>query len=143
MYFERITVGDKITLPPVTVNEDEMIAFAQKFNPVPFHTDKEFASTTKAGRLTSSGLYTFALMWAEYVVNDFGGEQTLAGTSMKLDLLAPVFADDVLTGTAEVTGKLERNPYNGVFTVRIDVFKGSTPVLTAFCDTVVKREEKI
>jgi len=140
MYYEDIRVGDKLTLAPLTVDNDEMIGFAKRYNPVPIHTDNEFAKTTRAGRLTSSGLYTFALVWAEYVVQDFGGEQTLAGLSMRLSFKAPVFAGDTLTGTAEVISKKERNPYNGIFTVRIDVFNADgTLVLTSETDTVVKR----
>lgn len=143
MYYEDIRVGDKLTLAPLTVDNDEMIGFAKRYNPVPIHTDKEFAKTTRAGRLTSSGLYTFALVWAEYVVQDFGGEQTLAGLSMRLGFKAPVFAGDTLTGTAEVISKKERNPYNGIFTVRIDVFNADgTLVLTSETDTVVKRRPK-
>ena len=82
-------------------------------------------------------------MWAEYVAQDFGGGQTLAGLSMRLDFKAPVFAGDTLTGTAEVISKKERNPYNGIFTVRIDIFNGEgTLVLTSKTDTVVKRRPK-
>lgn len=140
MYFEDISVGDKITLPPVTVEKEEMVEFARRFNPVPFHTDEEYAKTTRAGALTSSGLYTFALVWAEYAVQDFGGGQTLAGLSMRLDFKAPVFAGDTLHGKAEVVSKRERNAYNGVFTVRIDIFNSNgTLVLSSETDTVVKR----
>ncbi|MBR6338145.1 MAG: hypothetical protein IKR76_10520 [Ruminococcus sp.] len=140
MYYEDIRVGDKLTLAPLTVQKDEMISFANRFNPVPMHTDEEYAKTTKAGALTSSGLYTFALMWAQYVVQDFGGEQTLAGLSMHLDFKAPVFAGDTLTGAAEVISKTERNPYNGIFTVRIDIYNApGALVLTSETDTVVKR----
>ena len=140
MYYEDIRVGDKLTLAPLTVQKDEMVNFANRFNPVPIHTDEEYAKTTKAGALTSSGLYTFALMWAQYVVQDFGGEQTLAGLSMRLDFKAPVFAGDTLTGTAEVISKTERNPYNGIFTVRIDIYNApGALVLTSETDTVVKR----
>ncbi len=140
MYFEHINVGDCISLPPLKVDKDDMVAFAKRFNPVPMHIDEEYAKTTRAGALTSSGLYTFALMWAEYVADDFGGEQTIAGTSMKLDFLAPVFAGDTLEGKATVTDKRERNAYNGIFTVKIEVSANGKPALTAFVDTVVKRE---
>ena len=143
MYYEDISTGDRLALAPVTVDKDDMISFARQYNPVPIHTDEEYAKAARAGRLTSSGLYTFALMWAEYVVQDFGGEQTLAGLSMRLDFKAPVFAGDVLSGTAEVIQKRERNPYNGIFTVRIDIFNSSgTLVLTSETDTVVKRRPK-
>lgn len=143
MYFEDIKIGDRVELAPVTVDKDEMIGFARRYNPVPFHTDEAYAKSTRAGRVTSSGLYTFALMWAEYVVQDFGGEQTLAGLSMHLDFKAPVFAGDTLSGTAEVIHKQERTPYNGIFTVRIDIVNDrGEPLLTAAVDTVVKRRPR-
>ena len=143
MYFEDIKIGSRVELAPVVVDREEMIGFAKRFNPAPFHVDEEFAKSTRAGRVTSSGLYTFALIWAEYVTEDFGGEQTLAGLSMHLDFKAPVFAGDTLTGAAEVTDKKERNPYNGLFTVRIDISNDRGElVLTALVETAVKRRPR-
>lgn len=142
MYFEDIAVGQKLALPPAEVNKAEMVGFAKEYNPAPAHTDESFALTTRAGRLTSSGVYTFLLMWREYVINDFGGEHTLAGTAMRLEFLHPVFAGDVLSGEAYVKDKKARNDYNGLVTVRIDVYNSDKKlVLTCESDTVVKRKK--
>ena len=82
-------------------------------------------------------------MWAQYAVLDFGGEHTLAGLSMHLDFKAPVFAGDTLSGTAEVISKHERNPYNGIFTVKLDIFNTyGDLVLSSQTETVVKRRPK-
>ena len=47
MYFEDIKIGDKVELADVSVDKEEMVAFAKRYNPVPFHADEEFAKTPK------------------------------------------------------------------------------------------------
>lgn len=141
MYFEEIKVGDTISIGDIPVIREDMIAFAEKFNPVRIHTDEEYAKTTRAGDVTSSGLYTFLLFWNKYVTNDFGGEQILAGTSMSMEFSAPVFSGDVLHGTATVVEKTERNDYNGIFRICIEIYNQENKlVLKNYTDTVVKRK---
>lgn len=141
MYFEEINIGSKIEIPPVTVEKEEMIGFALKYNPAPFHADEEFASHTRAGQVTSSGLYTFLLIWAQYITQDFGGEQTLAGTGMQMEFTAPVFAGDKLHGTAVVTEKNIRNKYNGSIRICIEIFnQDNVLVLRNYTDSVISRK---
>lgn len=141
MFFEEIHVGDQILIPETIVGKEEMLAFARRYNPVPMHMDEEYAAAARAGQVTSSGLYTFLLIWCQYVVQDFGGEETIAGTGMKLEFMAPVFAGDVLHGVAKVTEKKEHNAYNGFVRVGIEIFnQRGELVLRNETDTVVKRE---
>jgi len=141
MYYEEIKIGDTIAIGDIPVIKEDMIAFAEKFNPVRIHTDEKYAKTTRAGQVTSSGLYTFLLFWNKYVTNDFGGEQILAGTSMNMEFCAPVFAGDILHGRATVVEKNERNDYNGIFRICIEIYnQDDRLVLKNYTDTVVKRK---
>lgn len=143
MYFEEINLGDSIKIDNIPVDKNEMISFAEKFNPVKIHTDEEFASGTRAGKVTSSGLYTFLLFWSQYVVQDFGGDQILAGTSMEMKFTAPVFAGDILHGKAYVTDKKERNAYNGTVKICIEIYnQDEVLVLKNYTETVVKRRQQ-
>ena len=63
MFFEDINVGDQRILPPVTVEREKMLEFARAYNGALCHVDDEFASHTRAGQITSPGIYTFALLW--------------------------------------------------------------------------------
>lgn len=61
-YFEDFTVGE--VLKPsgrVRVEKDDIIAFAKKFDPQPFHLDEEAARHSIFGRLVASGWHTAAL----------------------------------------------------------------------------------
>jgi len=49
-------------LGTVTVDEDEMIAFARRFDPQPFHVDAEAATANPVlGGLCASGWFTASL----------------------------------------------------------------------------------
>ena len=39
LYFEDLNIGQKISIGPISVTEEEIIEFAKKFDPQPFHLD--------------------------------------------------------------------------------------------------------
>lgn len=62
IYFDDLQVGEVLTSaegPPLT--EAEIIAFASRFDPQPFHTDPQAARDSFFGRLVASGWHTAAL----------------------------------------------------------------------------------
>ena len=61
-YFEDVRVGETAVLGSSTVSEAEMLAFARKYDPQPFHTDPEAAKTSFFGGLIASGWHTCAIM---------------------------------------------------------------------------------
>lgn len=60
LYFEDIQPGDVLRSPKYTVDPDEMIAFARRWDPVPIHIDPAVAETVVGG-LTASGSYVLAV----------------------------------------------------------------------------------
>jgi len=60
MYFEDFAAGQTYESPAVTMDEAEMIAFAEKFDPQPMHTDK-LAAEAITGGLIASGWHTASL----------------------------------------------------------------------------------
>lgn len=141
MFLDEIKIGEKIEISPAVIDEREMIAFSRRFNNIPIHTDSEYAKTTKFGKPIASGIMSFLVVWANYVQLDFAAEQLIAGKSSKIDWFKPVFAGDVLTGTAEVTAKTPRNEYNGVLEVTIEVFnQNGELVLKNITESIVKRK---
>ena len=141
MFLDEIKIGGKIEISPAVIEEEEMLSFSRRFNNIPVHTDADFAKTTKFGKPLASGVMSFLAVWANYVQQDFAGEQLIAGKSSKIDWFKPVFAGDVLTGTAEVTAITPRNEFNGVLEVTIDVFNQSGElVLKNVTESIVKRK---
>lgn len=141
MFLDEIKIGGKIEISPAVVEEEEMLEFSRRFNNIPVHTDAEYAKTTKFGKPIASGIMSFLTVWANYVQHDFAGEQLIAGKSSKIEWFKPVFAGDVLTGTAEVTAITPRNEFNGVLEVTIEVFNQSGElVLKNVTESIVKRK---
>jgi acyl dehydratase len=64
IYFDEVAIGDKETAGPYELTRDEIIEFASKFDPEPFHTDEELASSSIFGGLTASSAHLFAIAYA-------------------------------------------------------------------------------
>lgn len=62
LYWEDIEVGKTIALGEKRVEKDEIIAFAQEFDPQPFHLDAQAAKGTMIGELIASGWHTNVML---------------------------------------------------------------------------------
>ncbi len=141
MYFEDIQIGDQILIPERLVEEEEMMDFNRRYDGASMHVDPIFAAQSRIGRVTAAGFYTFLLMWGFYAPRNFGQEQEIAGTFCNMEFKAPVFAGDRIHGTVTVIDKKERNPYNGSYRVRLEVFNQDDQlVLVSESDDIVKRK---
>lgn len=103
-HFEDFRVGEMNELGSHTVTEAEIVAFAKKYDPQPFHTDPEAASGTIFGGLIASGWHTCAIMMRLSV--EAARRQRAAATgSPGVDScrwLRPVRPGDTLTARTEV-----------------------------------------
>ena len=61
LYFEDHLPGSVQVLGSVLVTEEEIIAFAKRYDPQVFHVDPEAAKATSFGGLVASGWHTVAL----------------------------------------------------------------------------------
>jgi acyl dehydratase len=66
-WLEDIPLGMRTELGTHTFTEEEIIAFARKFDPQPFHIDPEAARTGPFGGLVASGWHTTAI-WMKLMV---------------------------------------------------------------------------
>lgn len=60
-YFEDIEVGDSQKAGPYFVSKDEIIQFAEKYDPRPFHIDEAAAARSVFAGLSASAAHTFAI----------------------------------------------------------------------------------
>ena len=111
-----------VDVSSTVIEKEKMVAFARDYDPLPLHTDEEYAKTTVFGKLIAPGVMSFMSVWAKYLENDFLGDELLAGKSTKIEWLKPVFADDVLTGKATITNLVERNAKNGIVEITIEAY---------------------
>ena len=62
LYFEETEVGELRMAGPYLVSKDDIIQFAEKFDPQPFHINEEAAARSVFSGLTASGAHTFAIL---------------------------------------------------------------------------------
>jgi acyl dehydratase len=69
LYWEDIELGAKRDLGTYTFTEDEIMRFARKYDPQPFHIDKEAAKHSIFGGLIASGWHTAAI-WMKLAIEE-------------------------------------------------------------------------
>ncbi|MES0880748.1 MaoC family dehydratase [Roseibium sp. SCP14] len=118
-FFEQISIGEKLELGRHTFSSEEIIRFAEKYDPQPFHLSEEEAARTHFGRLCASGWHTSAVFMKLFVAKsdalhrqaiEEGRTPARYGPSPgfeDLKWIKPVYAGDTLHYTRVVTGKTE------------------------------------
>lgn len=108
-YFEDMVVGTRTrSSRTYKVTREEVIEFASKYDPQPFHLDDEAAKQTFFGRLSASGWHTGAMAMRMMVDTWKDGEPTAGLGSPGLDELRwvkPVYPGDELGVEVELIEK--------------------------------------
>jgi acyl dehydratase len=103
-YWEDFEVGESSELGPVTVTEAEIVEFAQRYDPQPFHIDPAAAAQTPFGGLIASGWHTTALFMGMFVRAVLLESASLGSPGVEeIRWTAPVRPGDTLRGRAIVT----------------------------------------
>jgi acyl dehydratase len=103
-YWEDFHVGDVAELGPVPVTEDEIVEFATRFDPQPFHVDPDAARESPFGGLIASGWHTAAIYMGMFVRGVLEGTASLGSPGVEeLRWLAPVRPGDTLRGRTTIT----------------------------------------
>ena len=97
-------VGTVTKLGPITVTKEEIIEFAEEFDPVPFHLDEEAALKTPLKGLCASGWHTCSLAMRMMCDASLGADSGSQGSPGMEDCkwLMPVRPDDELSGTSTI-----------------------------------------
>ena len=66
-FFEDLVIGTRLDLGTHTFTQDEIVAFAERYDPQPFHLDDAAAALSHFGRLAASGWHTAAVWMKLYV----------------------------------------------------------------------------
>lgn len=111
-YFEDIAVGDRDSFGSYHVEREEVLEFAGKYDPQPFHLSDEAAAQTPFGRVAASGWHTCAIMMnmlVTHVQQDPERQQASLGAIGvdEVRWLKPCYPGDTLRCEAEV---LEKTP---------------------------------
>jgi acyl dehydratase len=135
-YFEDIEVGRTASFGSYAVTREEVMEFAAKYDPQPFHLSDEAAAKTHFGRLSASGWHTCAMVMAMLVAHLKDNKQAGLG-SPGIDALKwvkPVYPGDTLRCETEILEKRvsASRPEMGIFKSRMSVFNQDDVLVMTF-----------
>lgn len=135
-YFEDLVIGTKSSFGRYEVTREEVIDFAQQYDPQAFHLDEEAAAKTHFGRLSASGWHTCAMVMAMMVANMKNNDQAGLGSPGldELRWLKPVYPGDTLRCEIELREKTpsRSRPEMGSFRSTVEVFNQDDTVVMRF-----------
>jgi len=142
-YFEDLEIGAETYFGSYEVTRDEILEFARKYDPQPFHLSDEEAAKTHFGRIAASGWHTCAMTMAviaRHVVDD---EQAGLG-SPGIDELRwrrPVYPGDTLhvRGTIVDRTPSRSKPHMGSFRTEMIVTNQDDQAVMTFTSIVLIR----
>ncbi len=120
-YLEDTHAGETMELGSVVVDADELLAFARRYDPQPFHVDDAAAAASPFGGVIASGWHTGAMFSRLCVDHFLGAFANLGGQGFsEVSFHTPVRAGDELRGAVEVleVTPSARKPDRGTLTVR-------------------------
>jgi acyl dehydratase len=134
-YFEDFEVDSETVFGHYDVSREEVLDFARKYDPQPFHLSDEAAAKTHFGRLAASGWHTCAMTMAviaRRVVEE--GQAGLGSPGVdELRWLKPVHPGDRLTVSGRILEKIpsRSKPQIGVIRSQVTVTnQDQVPVMT-------------
>ena len=126
MYFEDLEPGSTAKFGRYEVTREEVIDFATKYDPQPFHLSDEAAAQTHFGRISASGWHTCAMVMRMMVDNITERRQAGLGSPGldELRWLKPVYPGDTLRVETTLLDKTpsRSRPEMGSFRSQVKVF---------------------
>ena len=143
-YFEDLEVGADTYFGSYNVTREEVLEFAHKYDPQPFHISDEEAAKTHFGQIAASGWHTAAMTMA--VIARYGVKDEQAGLGSpgvdELRWLKPVYPGDTLhvRGKIVETRPSQRRPEIGSFrTETIVTNQDDVPVMRFTSIVLIRR----
>ncbi|MFP4590757.1 MAG: MaoC family dehydratase [Halobacteriales archaeon] len=120
-YFEDLTVGDRYETGTYEMTAEEIVSFAERYDPQPIHVDEAAARETIFGGLIASGWHT-ASACMRLLVDDLYDDAWVAARGVdRLRWIRPVRPGDVLAVAVAVVDKNPRPGPDGVGEVHLEV----------------------
>jgi acyl dehydratase len=144
IYFEDMEIGAETYFGSYEVTRDEVLEFARKYDPQPFHLSDEEAAKTHFGRIAASGWHTCAMTMAVIARHVVDEEQAGLG-SPGIDELRwrrPVYPGDTLHVRSKIVGKTPSRSKPEMGSFRSDTVvtnQDDQPVLTFTSIVLIRR----
>jgi acyl dehydratase len=143
-YLDDLKPGDRFVSPSgYTLTESDIIDFALRYDPQPFHIDTAAAKDTAFGGLIGSGFQTMAVGFRMIYASGFITTANLGGIGMEeVRWIKPVRPGDTLRSTCEIkeVTPSKSKPDRGVLKYLLGVTnQHGEPVFSAIVVIVIKR----
>ncbi len=143
-YLEDLEVGTETYFGSYEVTREEVLEFAGKYDPQPFHLDDDAAAATHFGRIAASGWHTAAMVMAVIARNVVAKGQAGLGSPGidELRWLKPVYPGDTLHVRGTIIDKRESRskPDIGIFRTKTTVTnQDDVPVMTFISNVLTRR----
>jgi acyl dehydratase len=144
LWLENVQVGSKFRTAEYEVTREEVIEFAQKYDPQPFHLSETTAAQTFFKGLAASGWHTAAITMRLVVTSGIPIATGIIGASVDLTWPSPTRVGDILRVELDVTEvkPSQSNPSRGFVTAvyetlnqRGDVRQHTTAKMLLFART--------
>jgi len=125
LHYEDFPEGLVIPLGSHHLSKDEVIAFANEWDPQPFHLDEAEGKRSVLGGLAASGWQTSAILIKLSVEGYANRSAAMASNSMEEGRwLKPVYAGETLTGRATVLSRRvsSKRPEMGILKMKFELF---------------------
>jgi len=135
LYLEDHLPGSVQVMGSVKVTEEEIIAFAKRYDPQVFHVDPEAAKKTPFGGLVASGWHTVALAMRLIVDNRLSRVKNVGSPGAEeVRWLKPVRPGDTLTVKATIVEarRSRSKPDRGVIKALIEISNQAGEVVTSW-----------
>lgn len=141
-YFEDVIEGEVTRFGTYLVTREEVMAFAGRYDPQPFHLSDEAAAQTHFQRLSASGWHTCAMAMSMLVERLTADAQAGLGSPGvdELKWLKPVYPDDTLTLEREIIEKrrFKSKPEMALIRNKLTVLnQDSAPVMTMVLNSLI------
>ncbi|WP_455447780.1 MaoC family dehydratase [Natrinema thermotolerans] len=144
-YFEDIEIGTTREFGEYHVTKEEIVEFADQYDPQPFHTDEDAATESAFGELVASGWHTAAISMRLLVDNYLRENAGMGGRGAdELRWQRPVRPGDTLSVRTEVVGKRrsESDPRRGYIENDIEVRNQDDEIVLSYTVTgMIERRE--
>jgi acyl dehydratase len=143
LFYEDLEIGASTRLGSYEVTREEVLEFARKYDPQPFHLDDAAAAQTHFGKLAASGWHTCSMTMAMMVARHAVEPRAMLGALGidELRWLKPVYPGDVLSCEMELLDKRlsKSKPGVGILTLKMTTFnQHGEPVLTMRPITLIR-----
>lgn len=144
-YFEDFSVGDTFEFKGKPVTREEIIEFAEEFDPQPHHLDEELAKDSILGVFCASGWHSCAMLMRLICDTYLNGQEHLGSPGIhEVRWRTPVEPGDIfyVKRTIKAAKTIPGQPDRGLVRVKLDVKnQEGRPLLIMDCSALYRRRQ--